>query len=182
MPRPKLVGFVVAALAGAALVACSDESPMTPQTMSPGPGGPSRLTQYAPGTYTLSFVSRGQTVTSLPVGSEGALKAEVKSTFGALAQSGTVTFEYCSLKGGPPNDIDRSDEASKEACESGEATWAHLITLRVAPSGVPLVGFGVVQIPRTVGFRFRYTGGQASGIANGSASENFTWCPLTGCQ
>jgi hypothetical protein len=37
------------------------------------------------------------------------------------------------------------------------------------------MNFGIVRIPRTVGFRFRYAS-QGSGIASGiSAARNFTW-------
>jgi hypothetical protein len=94
-----------------------------------------------------------------------------------------VIFQYCSYKGLPPNDIARADEAPTAACEDGSATWANL------PRGVPVnasgdayLDFGVVMIPRTVGFRFRYLG-QGSGIANGvSAPEDFTWCPVSGCE
>lgn len=181
MPSPRLASSFIA-LAGAVFIACSDQSPVTPEGISEGAGGPSRLAQAVPGLYTLTFVSGGQVVTTLPVGSEVALKAEVTDTSGAPARSGTVAFEYCSFKGLPPNDIDRVDEAPKEECEGGDGKWAHLLTVRVDASGIPLVGFGFVQTPRTIGFRFRYSGGQASGIGNGAASENFTWCPPTGCD
>jgi hypothetical protein len=178
MRRCRLAGLIIPVVAGAAMVACSGQSPVGSEAVE----APRSVVQALPGTYTLSFVSGGQTVTSLPVGSEVGLKAEVTDAFGAPAQNGSVTFEYCSFKGLPPNDITRADEAPKEACESGEADWARLTGVRVTASGVPLVGFGVVQIPRTVGFRIQYTGGQAIGIASGSASANFTWCPLSGCQ
>jgi len=178
MRRCRLVGLIIPVVAGAAMVACSGQSPVGLEAVE----APRSAVQALPGTYTLSFVSSaGRTVTSLPIGSEVRLKAEVRDAFGAPAQSGRVTFEYCSLKGLPPNDITRADEAPKEACESGVAKWAHLIGVRVTTSGIPLVDFGVVQIPRTVGFRIRYTGGLASGIASGGASANFTWCPLSGC-
>ena len=92
-----------------------------------------------------------------------------------------MTFEYCSYKGGPPNDITRADEAPKEACEQGTATWARLRSLYVSSvcpalePGYACLNFGVVRLPRDVGFRFRYAS-QGSGIASGtSESKNFTW-------
>ena len=39
------------------------------------------------------------------------------------------------------------------------------------------MNFGMVTIPREIGFRFRYSP-QGSGIANGtSEATNFTWLP-----
>jgi hypothetical protein len=87
-----------------------------------------------------------------------------------------VIFQYCSLKGLPPNDIERADEAPSAACANGSATWANLpASVPVNASGDAYLDFGVVLIPRTVGFRFRYFG-QGSGIANDpSAPEDFKW-------
>jgi hypothetical protein len=141
----------------------------------------------ATGTYTLSFIARVdgtlQEVTSLPVlSTELILKAYVADSSGQPAQRGTVTFEYCSYKGGPPNDITRADEAPKEACEQGTASWARLMSLSVTAgtcpglgTGYACVNFGIVRIPRDVGFRFRYSP-QGSSIAAGtSEAKNFTW-------
>ena len=121
-------------------------------------------------------------VTSLPVQTaELTLKAAVTSSTGTAAQAGTVTFEYCSYKGRPPNDISRADEAPKEACEQGTATWARLRSLYVSSAcpalepGYACLSFGIVRLPRDVGSRFRYAS-QGSGIASGtSQSKNFTW-------
>jgi hypothetical protein len=93
-----------------------------------------------------------------------------------------VTFEYCSYTGLPPNDITRPDEAPKEACEQGTGSWARLGSKSVAAGTCPSLGtgyacldFGVVRIPRSVGFRFRYSP-QGSDIAAGtSEAHNFTW-------
>ena len=124
-----------------------------------------------------------QEVMSLPVQTaELILMASVTSSTGSAAQAGTVTFEYCSYKGGSPNDITRADEAPREACEQGTASWARLTSLSVSPGMCPALGpgyacmnFGVVRLPRDVGFRFRYAS-QGSGIASGtSQSKNFTW-------
>ena len=132
----------------------------------------------------MAFVDRTlQEVTSLPVlTAELILKASVTSSTGSAAQAGTVTFEYCSYKGGPPNDITRADEAPKEACEQGTASWARLTSVSVSPGMCPglepgsaCMNFGIVRLPRDVGFRFRYAS-QRSGIASGtSQSKNFTW-------
>jgi hypothetical protein len=176
-----LASLAFAVLGAAAFVACSDQSPVIPSATPDGLRDPSPLSRPIPGSYELSFVSGGQEVSNLPVCTESVcqalgLKASVEDASRVPAQRGTVIFEYCSFKGLPPNDIQRADEAPKEACQTGEATWAQLITVKVDASGnIPVVGFGVVFIPRTVGFRFRYLG-QGSGIANGvSEPENFTW-------
>jgi hypothetical protein len=180
MSRRTLARLLVVAAGAGTLPACTD----TLATRDPQAEvrRPDLLGQALPGLYQLTFVSAGQTVTSLPVGSEVSLRARVESATGTPATSGTVTFQYCSLKGLPPNDITRADEAPKAACETGAGTWSRLITVKPDASGIPLVNFPAVTIPRTVGFRFRYSGGASAGIANGSAAEDFTWCPLTGCQ
>lgn len=93
-----------------------------------------------------------------------------------------MTFEYCSYKGGPSNDIERADEAPKEACTDGSARWARLTTRSVREGFCPTLGmgyacmnFGIVRIPRVIGFRIRYES-QGSGIPSGmTAPENFTW-------
>jgi hypothetical protein len=132
------------------------------------------------GSYQLSFLTNGsQPVSTLPVNAgELILKAHVTdAATGLPATNGTVTFEYCSLKKRPPNDITRADEAPLEACASGDASWARLGSVGVNTSGDAHWNFGIVRIPRTVGFRFRYgRGGIASGI---SAPANFTWVAAT---
>ena len=176
MSRRTLTGLGFAVVAAMAAAACSAESPTAATADGDVPLG-AKASAVA-GSYQLSFVTSGlQPVTSLPVSSaELALKAHVaEAATGLPAQGGTVTFEYCSLKGGPPNDITRADEAPLEACASGDASWARLGSVTVNTSGDAYLNFGIVQIPRTVGFRFRYSG-QRSGIASGvSAPANFTW-------
>lgn len=122
-------------------------------------------------------------VATLPVLSEELiLRASVTDSSGAPAQKGAVVFEYCSLIGGPPNDISRADEAPKEACENGSAAWARLDMRSVDAGTCPLLGtgfacynFGIVRIPRTVGFRFRFVA-KGGPIADGmSEALNFTW-------
>ena len=183
----KKLGLVPIVLGLFAFAGCSSPSPLAPTA---APGGPGELSAKppaaAPGVYTLTFIASVdgtlQEVTSLPVQTaELILKASVTSSTGSAAQAGTVTFEYCSYKGRPANDITRADEAPKEACEQGTASWARLRSLSPLPEcpalepGYACLGFGEVQIPRDVGFRFRYAS-QGSGIASGtSPAKNFTW-------
>jgi hypothetical protein len=182
---PRLIATLLAA---ASLVACSSQSPVTPSPSSAAAGDLSaRSAPAVPGVYDLSFIvwSNGtyQEVSSLAVSSqELILKAYVTNSSGVPAQKGSVTFEYCSYKGGPPNDIARADEAPKEACEQGTASWARLASISVTAGRCPTLGtgyacmnFGIVRIPRDVGFRIRYEP-QGSGIAAGmTVPENFTW-------
>lgn len=189
MPKALLDLRVIAALfAASSIVACSTPSPVTPSASSAAVVDLSaRPSAEIAGVYALSFnVWTGgafQEVSSLSVGSqELILTAHVTSTAGAPAQKGTVTFEYCSYKGLPPNDIARADEAPKEACAQGTADWARLASKSIGGGTCPTLGigyacvnFGVVRIPRDVGFRFRYSP-QGSGIAAGVSEEkNFTW-------
>ena len=184
----KNLGLVPIVLGVFTLAGCANPSPVAPATVVGGAGELSAKPSAAtPGIYTLTFIARVdgtlQEVTSLPVQTaELNLKAFVTSSAGSAAQTGTVTFEYCSYKGGPPNDISRADEAPKEACEQGTASWARLRSYSVDSGTCPAFGpgyacltFGVVRLPRDVGFRFRYAS-QGSGIASGtSQSKNFTW-------
>lgn len=180
--------LLVSLLATGAVAACSNQSPVTPSPGSAIAGDLSaRPAAAVPGVYDLSFnVFQNQTyqeVSSLAVSSqELILKAYVTDSSGLPAQKGTVTFEYCSYKGGPPNDIARADEAPKEACEQGTASWARLTAVSVSAGRCPTLGtgyacmnFGIVRIPRDVGFRISYQP-QGSGIPAGMTEpENFTW-------
>ena len=178
--------LTVVLLAAGSAAACSGESPVVPSPASAGGDLSAKPSQAVPGLYELSFNTFNgayQEVSSLPVRSaELILKAHVTDSLGSPAQKGTVSFEYCSYKGGPPNDIERADEAPKEACLTGAARWARLTTVSVSAGSCPLLGtgyacmnFGIVQIPRDVGFRMRYEP-QGSGIAAATTvPENFTW-------
>jgi hypothetical protein len=179
MARRNLAGLLVVIVGAAALVACSDQSPVSPSA-NPGLSADVRvLARTASGSYQLSFFANGLVpVSSLTVFQELILGAHVADGSGAPAQSGSVTFQYCSYKGGPANDINRPDEAPSAACATREAAWANLISVPVDGSGNAYMNFGYVSIPRTVGFRFKYTG-QRGGIANGvSAPSDFTWVPI----
>ena len=170
--------ILTAVIVGAvSLSACSDQSPVTAPATIDLSADLGKVVSV-PGSYELSFWNNGQPVSTLPTGGpELVLKAHVQQgVSGAPAQGGSVTFQYCSLKSGPSNDITRADELPSSECESGgTGSWARLRTVDVNTSGDALMGFGFVTIPRTIGFRFRYSG-RRSGIADGvSAPRDFTW-------
>ena len=187
MSRLTLRGLAIVAV-GAGFAGCSAQSPASPAALTDGAAGSTDARAPAPrGVYQLSFnvVRFGvlEAVTTLPVLSqEMVLRAFVTDSSGVPVQTGAVTFEYCSYKGGPPNDITRADEAPKEACETPTASWARLSTVKVNSGSCPGLGlgnacqfFGIVRIPRDVGFRFRYAA-QRSGIADAiSEPMNMTW-------
>ena len=179
----------LAVVAATAVSACSGESPVAPtspvvraaveQNARPSQGAPGRyeltFTTYRNGTYT--------EVSSLPVISEElTLKAYVTDSAGQPATAGSVTFEYCSYRKGPANDIARPDEAPLEACADGTGSWARLASISVTEQRCPRLGigyacynFGIVRIPREVGFRMRYDP-KNSGIASGGTlPKNFVW-------
>ena len=184
----KTLNLALVVVVGIGLTGCSGESPAAPATAGTASAAEASRTASSPGMYTLTFVARVggtlQEVTSLRVSStELVLKAYVTDSAGRPAQDGAVTFEYCSYRGGPANDITRADEAPLEACDQlGTGTWERLTTLSVYPGHCPPLGagyacmnFGLVRIPRDVGFRFKFSA-QRSGIASGtSQAKNFTW-------
>ena len=185
----RITTTVVALVAAASLAACSGaRSPAAPGAAAAAAGSLNgKASAPVPGVYDLTFNTYRNgvytEVSSLPVSSqELILKAYVTDSAGAPARKGTVTFEYCSYNGGPSNDITRPDEAPKEACDAGTASWARLDSMTVDALRCPTLGvgyacsnFGIVRIPRDVGFRFRFNP-QGSTIAAGmSAMKNFTW-------
>ena len=170
MSSAQFVMRVVCLAAAISAVACAGQSPTSPgSTLEPSLSQGTSVVNTAllPGTYTLTFLHNGVEVTTLPVLNELVLKARVTDSLGQPAQTGTVTFEYCSRRGGPPNDINRADEAPMAECAAGTATWKSLLRMSVSRSGEAAMNFGFVQIPRTIGFRFRYSGGKRAGIADG---------------
>jgi hypothetical protein len=189
----KLIAVLIVACA---LAACAGQSPAAPSAQALGPivasspsgDGPSvQAVRADPGVYALSFHARlggvWQEVSSLTVLSQELfLRASVTDSSGVPAQQGSVAFEYCSYKKLPPNDITRADEAPAAACDQGLASWKRLTSSSISAGSCPpsLDGsacafFGVVRIPRDVGFRFRYSP-QGSSIAAGTSEErDFTW-------
>lgn len=180
MAGRNLAGLLAVVVAANTLIACSDKSPVAPNAGRGLTPDIAALARSASGSFQLSFFANGLVpVSSLPVFQELILGAHVSDGSGAPAQGGSVTFQYCSLKGGPPNDINRADEAPSAACATRDASWANLISVPVNTSGNAYMNFGFAQIPRTVGFRFKYSG-QGTGIANGvSAPADFTWVPVS---
>lgn len=146
--------------------------------------GSAPAAQPVPGTYELFFykIVSGELVAaeSLPVCTESAcqvliLNAQIRDSNGLPASGGIVTFQYCSYKGLPPNDITRADEAPTSACEDGSGIWKSLATIPVNESGDAFYNFGAVLIPRTVGFRFKYSA-QGSGIERATIlGQDFVW-------
>ena len=159
---------IVALAATFTLIACSERSVVAPDRASPTVGLAVR--SAATGSYVISFLK--ETTTGLapaadaePTGTYLALKSEVRDAAGNLAQSGSVRYEYCWSHG---------DYAPSASCQSGTGSWRRLLTVSVDPIG-SLVGFGTCSTPRTIGFRFTYSG-RNSGIASGvSQVKDFTW-------
>ena len=173
MLRGNLSTLIVAAI-GSAMVACSDRSPVEPDTPPP-PGQP------VSGSYQLGFFREGpgglEPVSSLPFLQELILRAHVEDSSGRPATTGTVTFQYCSLNGRPKDDITNIDEAPIEACADGTATWTPLVDFRLNGSGAATMNFGFVRVTPVIGFRFRYAN-KGGGIAGGdSAPANFMFHP-----
>jgi len=171
--------ITIAGGAAAAIMACAGDSPVSPETLaSPATALSRQSSQGDAGIYQLSFYTSGLVpVTTLVAGggAELILGALVIDAAGAPAQGGSVTFQYCSLKGFPPNDITRADEAPSSACASRDGSWARLTTVPVDAVGHAYMDFGIVMLPRTIGFRFAYArkgGAVSSGV---SAPVDFTW-------
>jgi len=169
-------------LGASTFIGCSAPTAVSPDTTNYTRAGASLRAQSIAGVYDLAFyiISGGsfQPVSTLPVLSSALiLGAHVADQFGTPAQRGTVTFQYCSLKGLPPGDINRADEAPSANCADGSATWANLGSAPVDTAGNAAFNFGFVQIPRTVGFRCRYNA-QGGSIASGNCQpRDFTWTP-----
>jgi hypothetical protein len=169
-------------------IACTDRSPLAPDAAPPSSESlTARPSAVASGLNELLFrvVVNGtlQPVSSLTVSSdELILVGHVADAAGNAATSGTVTFEYCSYKGRPPNDITRADEAPLEACADGSANWARLTSFQIDAGTCPQLGagyacmdFGIVRIPRKIGFRIRFSAHGGSVASGASVPQNFEW-------
>jgi hypothetical protein len=187
MPRWNIAGLVVAVLATAALVACSDQPPAAPSAPGAVPssatpeGSGGLIAQAVEGSYTLNLANTtGQIVSTLPTTGPGAellLWAQVRDSSGGLAPGGAVIFEVCRRGGGT------STWRPSAECDSGVASWRHVSTRKVVEGCLPFapepgnacITFGFMPNPITIGFRYRYIG-QGTGIANGvSPSKDMTW-------
>ena len=130
------------------------------------------------GTYVIScFIDRPQGPclpgNKIPVGEELVLNAHVTDSSGNLAATGTEIFQDCLLNGVP---------APSVQCDSGPGVWSNIQTVHLTfnrPNETAediRIGYGSSSTAQTIGFRFRYLNGHASGIANGiSNSMDVTW-------
>ncbi|HEU5051032.1 MAG TPA: hypothetical protein VFU00_11940 [Gemmatimonadales bacterium] len=160
-----LARLVVAALPAVALIACADSSPVSPSADSDQAERTALRTQAVLGQYDIEFSSSG---------SELILIAHVRNAEGGAPGGGAVTFQYCSYKGLPSNDITQPDEAPSSACADGSASWANLLRMNVDAAGDAAMNFGVVQVVNTIGFRFKYSG-KRNGVASAtSLPEDWT--------
>lgn len=170
MTRP-----LAGALAGALiLVGCSEP-----------PSAPEGFRQLEPievrvlpvqGVYELHFldpITRLEVI-SEPFGHGVILLAHIQGPNGP-AQSGAVTFQYCSRKKLPPNDPNRIDEAPLEVCNAGDGSWDNLGMRPVDAFGNAELEFCCPQFTPVIGFRYKYQS-QKSGIASSTITpQNFNW-------
>lgn len=168
MSHHRLTALIYAVLASSPLLACSEQSLIGPGAALDGTVDPSLRLAAVPGSYALDFSMSGP---------ELILTAHVEDHLGNPAEGGVVTFQYCSLKGRPRNDISQPDEAPISACADGSARWVTLgrigieepIDPQQSPTGNASLNFGVVQVVNIIGFRYRYDG-QRSGIADATSA------------
>ena len=166
MPRHKPAAFVCCVLAAAVFVGCSDQSPVSPSSVTNGVQDLASLAQPVPGTYDLTLV---------PSNGELILRAHVFTASGD-AQGGRVIFQICELTGGAS--LQKVPLPSSECASGGSGNWVNFGTIGMGTcptlgSGYACLDFGTAPAIATVGFRFRYVG-QGSGIANGvSGPEDF---------
>ena len=160
-PLPHCTIVVVAALA----VSCSDNPAVAPEVTGDGHAYEARATQPPAGTYEMSFLP---TSSGLGV----ILRGHVEDASGNPAQSGTVTFQYCSLRGVPAPSVN---------CDTRSGNWARWGSAAIIPSPSPFEGDALMAYDlappsgTTIGFRFRFTG-RNSGIADGmSAPKDYTF-------
>jgi len=165
MERRRLVSLLRMTVAAAATGACAEHVPLAPDAAT----APISLALGVAGTYELTFhTSRSywEPVWSVPVGTEVMVRATVRDAAGALATSGSVTLERCTLAGSP---------APSAACAGGGGSWKRVMSVRMDPSGFPPTMEGArCSSPRSIGFRFRYSG--SSAIASGtSQARDISW-------
>ena len=153
--------LALALLAAAASVACT-ESAVEPSAEALGSAAPLARTPPVLGEYDIEFQWNGELV----------LIAHVRDANGAAPTGGSVTFQYCSLKGVPPGDITQPDEAPASACADGSGRWRNLVRGSLDESGDFSMNFGVVSVVTVIGFRLSYSP-QGSGIAASSVIEDW---------
>ena len=121
--------LIVTLFAAASFAACSSESPVAPSPLSAVGGTLARghLRPFRRGRPRLHRLERwccNRFRVSSARSAELIDRAYVTDSSGSPALKGRVTFEICSDKGGPPNDITRPNEAPKESW--GEDGAGHL--------------------------------------------------------
>ena len=92
------------------------------------------------------------------------LIATVRQANGDVAQSGSVTFQYCS-KGPPRDDFSDPDESSMSVCADGAGSWFYVGMATVGTDGEARFNFGAVTVVTVIGFRYKYDGA-GSGVAS----------------
>ena len=163
MTYPAIARFVVAVLPAAALVACSEQSPVAPSAAADGIERPIALAQAALGQYDLEFVWSGTALTLL---------AHIKDANGVAATGGSVVFQYCSLRGVPTDDITQPDESPASVCADRSGRWVTLVRAPLNASGTAGYSFGPVTVVTVIGFRAKYSP-QGSGIASQTLEEDW---------
>jgi hypothetical protein len=168
MKRHYFARLTTGLLATFALAACSTDR----SVLEPAADGDLQFNRSVAGTYELTFHTTGNFaigagVDSGSVGSEVAVRANVRDDVGNLATTGSVSFERCEVNG---------VYAPSADCLSGAGQWKRFHGVRVDRSGYPPTVFGArCTSPRVVGFRFKYSG-TGKGIATGmSVARDFTW-------
>jgi hypothetical protein len=147
------------------LAGCSRES-VAPEVALDGIEAlTAKASQGVPGVYELTwFVANTELILSAHVEEAGS---------GAPAQSGTVTFQVCLLKGGPT--LQMKPAPSAECVSGGTGNWTRLLRQTVNESGDAMMDFGIAPQFTIVGFRFQYSGDR-TGIASG-VSVPFDYVP-----
>lgn len=162
MTPQAIARLAVTLTAVAATVACT-ESPVEPSADA-RIEGPISLARTAPvlGQYDIEFEWDG----------ELAVIGHVRDANGGAPTGGSVTFQYCSLKGVRTNDITQPDEAPSSACADGSGRWRTLLRGSLNEAGDFGMNFGVVSVVTVIGFRMSYSP-QGSGIAAASVIEDW---------
>lgn len=160
MTRHAVVRLAVM-LTAAASVACTD-SAVEPSAEPTERSTPLARKTPALGQYDIEFRWSG----------ELAVIAHVRDASGAAPTGGSVTFQYCSLKGLPTNDITRPDEAPASACADGSGRWRSLLKMSLNQFGDAGMNFGSVSVVTVIGFRVVYAP-EGSNVAASSVVEDW---------
>jgi hypothetical protein len=157
MSHPQIRRLPFGLIAVAALAACTEHSPTTPDAAPDAPSQALTLAAGVHGAYVLTFFQ---------VSPELILQAHVEQLATSQpAQGGTAVFQICLDRGGPT--LQMVPLPSAECAGGGSGTWVRLGSVGIDPAtGNARIDFGIAPQFTTVGFRFRYNA-QGSGILNG---------------